>query len=270
MRTFPRRRPRLKAVETLAEGAETATDATPALEVAGIGHSFGDLHALDDVSFAVWPGEFTVLLGLNGAGKTTLFSLITRLYHNRKGSVRIFGLDIRRHSSQALAWIGVVFQQPSIDLDLSVAQNLYYHASLHGMSRRRAQEKMETELSRLNMLERAHDKVRQLSGGQRRRVEIARSMMHRPRLLLLDEPTVGLDIDGRHAIIEHVRRLCSEENMAVLWATHLIDEVDERDRVIVLHEGRVLAFGGVAEVTRNAGTATIAEAFANLTRDDQT
>ena len=260
----------MKAVETLAEDAQLAKDATPALEVAGIGHSFGDVHALDDVSFSVWPGEFTVLLGLNGAGKTTLFSLITRLYHNRKGSVRIFGLDIRRHSSQVLSRIGVVFQQPSIDLDLSVTQNLYYHASLHGMSRRRAQEKMKIELGRLEMLERAHDKVRELSGGQRRRVEIARSMMHQPMLLLLDEPTVGLDINGRRAIIEHVRRLCSEGKMAVLWATHLIDEVGDQDRVIVLQKGRVLAFGGVAEVTREAGAATIAEAFANLTRNAQT
>ena len=239
-----------------------------AFSVSSLNKSYAGVPVLKDVELSVEDGEIHALLGANGAGKTTLVSLITRLYHNRKGSVRIFGLDIRRHSSEVLARIGVVFQQPSIDLDLSVAQNLYYHASLHGMSRRRAQEKMETELSRLNMLERAHDKVRQLSGGQRRRVEIARSMMHRPRLLLLDEPTVGLDIDGRRAIIEHVRRLCGEENIAVLWATHLIDEVDERDRVIVLHEGRVLAFGGVAEVTQNAGTATIAEAFANLTRDD--
>ncbi|MCH7694614.1 MAG: ATP-binding cassette domain-containing protein, partial [Proteobacteria bacterium] len=114
------------------------------------------------------------------------------------------------------------------------------------------------------------DKVRRLSGGQRRRVEIARALMHGPRLLLLDEPTVGLDIRARQAILDHVRRLCREEDLAVLWATHLIDEVGGHDRVVVLHEGRVLAFGGVADVTRGAGAATIIEAFTTLTGKDGT
>ena len=259
----------MRAVETAAGGDGAAADTAPALEVDGVGHSFGDFRALDDVAFAVRPGEFAVLLGLNGAGKTTLFSLITRLYHNKVGSVRMFGMDIRAMPTQVLARIGVVFQQPSIDLDLTVAQNLQYHASLHGMSRRLAKERMTTELGRLDMLDRVHDMVRKLSGGQRRRVEIARALMHRPKLLLLDEPTVGLDVDGRRAIIEHVRRLCGEDGMGVLWATHLIDEVGGQDRVIVLHEGRVLAFGGVAEVTRDSGAESIADAFANLTRNSQ-
>lgn len=255
----------MSALETAAEAAGPSADDAPALAVSGVGHSFGALRALDDVAFAVHPGEFAVLLGLNGAGKTTLFSLITRLYHGRSGSVRIFGLDIRMKPSQALARIGVVFQQPSIDLDLTVSQNLHYHAALHGMSRRLAADRMVTELGRLEMLERAHDKVRNLSGGQRRRVEFARALMHRPGLLLLDEPTVGLDIDGRRTIIDHVRRLCDEDGMAVLWATHLIDEVGDLDRVIVLHEGRVLAFGSTGEVIRNAGASTIVEAFTDLT-----
>ncbi len=240
-------------------------DETSALAIEGVSHSFGSTRALDDVAFTIQPGEFTVLLGLNGAGKTTLFSLVTRLYHNRSGSIRIGGFDIRERPSQALARIGVVFQQPAIDLDLSVSQNLRYHASLHGMSRRAAKERMETELSRLEMLDRADDKVRQLSGGGRRRVEIARALMHRPHMLLLDEPTVGLDINARQAMIDHVRRLCHGEDIAVLWATHLIDEVGDGDRVIVLHEGQVLAFGSADEVTRSAGATSITEAFINLT-----
>lgn len=243
----------------------SAHETAPALAVAGVGHSFGALRALDDVSFSVHAGEFAVLLGLNGAGKTTLFSLITRLYHTPSGSVRIDGLDIRRESSRALARIGVVFQQPSIDLDLTVSQNLHYHASLHGMSRRLAADRMEIELGRLEMADRSHDKVRILSGGQRRRVEIARALMHRPALLLLDEATVGLDVEGRSTIIAHVRRLCGEDGMAVLWATHLIDEVGGEDRVIVLHQGRVLAFDDTARVIRDAGAESIAEAFTNLT-----
>ncbi len=252
-----------------ADVAEPLADEVAALAVEGVSHSFGATRALDNVAFAIHSGEFAVLLGLNGAGKTTLFSLVTRLYHNRTGSVRIFGSDVRERPSHALAQIGVVFQQPTVDLDLSVSQNLHYHASLHGMSRPAAGKRMEIELGRLEMLERAHDKVRQLSGGQRRRVEIARALMHRPRLLLLDEPTVGLDIGGRQAILDHVRRLCREEALAVLWATHLIDEVGEHDRVIVLHKGHVLAFGRAGDVVRSAGAATISEAFTTLTGKDE-
>ncbi len=235
------------------------------LSVEGLGHSFGAKRVLDDVCFAIQPGEFTVLLGLNGAGKTTLFSLITRLYNNRSGAIRIFGLDVRKSPSKALARIGVVFQQPTLDLDLSVAQNLHYHAALHGLGRGDAKPRIEAELGRMRMIERADDKVRELSGGQRRRIEIARALMHRPRLLLLDEPTVGLDIESRQAMIDHVRGLCREEAIAVLWATHLIDEIGADDHVIVLHQGRVLASGTTGEVNHAGGAATIGEAFTNLT-----
>lgn len=255
---------------TPAQAPTPLADDFPALAVEGVSHSFGSTRALEDVAFAIHPGEFAVLLGLNGAGKTTLFSLVTRLYHNRSGSVRIGGFDIRERPSQALAQIGVVFQQPAIDLDLSVSQNLRYHASLHGMTRRVAEERMEAELTRLDMFDRADDKVRQLSGGGRRRVEIARALMHQPQLLLLDEPTVGLDISARQAILDHVRRLCHGEKIAVLWATHLIDEVGDGDRVIVLHEGQVLAFGNIDEVIRSAGATTITEAFTNLTERGKT
>jgi len=235
-----------------------------ALDVKGLTHSFGEKKALDDVALTITPGDFTVLLGLNGAGKTTLYSLITRLYNNRSGAIRILGFDVRRESSQALSRIGVVFQQPTLDLDLTVEQNLHYHAALHGISRSDAQERLETELERIGLIDRLHDKVRELSGGQRRRVEIARSLLHRPKLLLLDEPTVGLDIGSRQGILDHVRKLCREDKLAVLWATHLIDEIDEGEQVVILDNGRVLARGDVADVTRQAGTKTIRDAFNKL------
>jgi ABC-2 type transport system ATP-binding protein len=242
-----------------------ATEAgVPALEVEGLIHDFGAIRALDDVAFANRAGDFTGLLGLNGAGKTTLYALITRLYSNRSGSIKIFGHDVRRQTSRALSLIGVVFQQPTLDLDLTIEQNLHYHAALHGLSWSEAQTRLEVELERIGLTERAHDKVRTLSGGQRRRVEIARALLHQPKLLLLDEPTVGLDVGSRHGILSHVRRLCREDGLAVLWATHLLDEVEEGDKVVVLHEGRVLATGGVPEVNRRAGARDIREAFTNL------
>ncbi|AWK89347.1 ABC transporter ATP-binding protein [Azospirillum thermophilum] len=239
--------------------------AAPVLSVEDVSHSFGRRKALDGVSFAIPAGRFAVLLGLNGAGKTTLFSLITRLYNNRSGSIRVFGFDMRRQPSQALARMGVVFQQPTLDPDLTVMQNLRYHGGLHGLPRAVIEERAGEELSRIGLSDRAGERVRTLSGGQRRRVEIARALLHRPGLLLLDEPTVGLDVELRRLVLGHVHGLCRDRGLAVLWATHLIDEALPRDGVIVLHRGRVLASGLMEEVCAAAGAATLDESFARLT-----
>jgi ABC-2 type transport system ATP-binding protein len=206
-----------------------------------------------------------LLLGPNGAGKTTLFSLATGLYHARSGHVRIFGHDMHAEPASALAEIGVVFQQPTLDLDLTVDENLAYHAALHGLPRTLADERGREELDRLGMLERRKERVRALSDGQRRRVEIARALMHRPRLLLLDEPTTGLDVAGRRVLLDHVRRLCGSRGIAVLWATHLLEEVQPRDALLVLHEGRIRWAGPAAAITLQLGTADLPAAYARLT-----
>lgn len=235
-----------------------------ALEITEVSHYFGSFCALDNVSVEISPGDFTVLLGLNGAGKTTLYSLITRLYNNISGSVKIYGYDVRDQSSEALKNIGVVFQQPTLDLDLSIKENLHYHASLHGISVKQASRRIEDEMNRINMLEKINMKVRSLSGGQRRRVEIARSLLHKPKLLLLDEPTVGLDIGSRQMILSHVKKLCKEENLAVLWATHLIDEIDKGENVIIIDKGKILVSGEVSNVTKKAKAKNIRDAFNKL------
>jgi ABC-2 type transport system ATP-binding protein len=221
---------------------------TDALVVTGVSHKFGQRRALDGVGFAVRAGDFTVLLGLNGAGKTTLFALITGLYYSRAGSISVYGDDLRRKPLAALARMGVVFQQSTLDLDLTVEQNMLYHASLHGMAKSVARPRIDEELARIGLTDRKDDRARQLSGGQRRRVELARALIHNPSLLLLDEPTVGLDIESRQFLLDHVRRLCAERGLAVLWATHLIDEADDRSQVIVLHKGRVLAAASAPEI----------------------
>ncbi len=241
----------------------------PALSVAGLGHRFGRRRVLNNVSFDIMPGDFTVLLGLNGAGKTTLFSLATRLYAQAEGVIQVFGMDIRTHASECLRRIGVVFQQPTLDLDLSVEQNLFYHAALHGISRRQAAARIAVEIPRVGLAERRHDKVRRLSGGQRRRVEIARALLHEPRLLLLDEPTVGLDIASRQFLLDHVRRLCREQRLAALWATHLIDEVDEDSRVVVLDQGAVLAVGDAAQIIGENRAASMLAAFEALVQANE-
>jgi len=228
---------------------------------------YGTRPALSDVTFSVTPSTFTILLGLNGAGKSTLFSLITRLRTIQRGCIKIFNHDVARSSSEALGMVGVVFQQRSLDLDLSVIQNLIYHASLHGIGKQQGRMRAEAVLARITLSERANDKVRNLSGGQMRRVEVARALLHGPRLLVLDEPTVGLDIKSRAHIIGHVRKLVAEQGVAVLWATHLIDEVEDNDHVVVLHRGKVLADGTVPRVVAAADAHDIRTAFTQLTQD---
>ncbi len=238
-----------------------------ALDIADVSHRFGARQALSHISLRVDRGAFTALLGPNGAGKTTLFSIITRLYNNKEGQVRIFGRDLQREPSAALAEMGVVFQKPTLDSDLSVRQNLAYHASLHGMTGKTTRERIEMLLHRVGLADRAKDKVRTLSGGQSRRVEIARALVHGPRLLLLDEATVGLDLASRADIVRIVRESVRQDGLSVLWATHIFDEIEASDAVYVLHKGNIIAQGRSEEISAKANGATLADAFRTLTED---
>jgi ABC-2 type transport system ATP-binding protein len=236
-----------------------------ALSVENVSHSYGSRRALDDVSFTVAPANFTALLGLNGAGKSTLFSLITRLFGVKAGHIGIFGHDIGRDPGEALRRMGVVFQPRTLDLDLSVMQNLLYHAALHGIDRREARSRAGEVLARIDLADRAGSKVRDLSGGQMRRLEIARALLHRPHLLLLDEATVGLDVKARGDILTHVRQLVTGQGISVLWATHLLDEIALSDDLVVLHQGRVLAKGHAARIVADTGARDLNAAFMKLT-----
>jgi ABC-2 type transport system ATP-binding protein len=257
------------APERAGIGASMQSSDELALEVSALSHSYGHHKALDNLSFSIRLREFVILLGLNGAGKTTLFSLITRLFNAQQGEIRIFGQELRHNPGAALRLLGVVFQARTLDLDLSVAQNLYYHAALHGIDRLEARVRAEEVLRRVQLQERAHDKARNLSGGQMRRVEIARALVHRPRLLLLDEPTVGLDLEARGHILQHVRDLAADQDTSVLWATHLIDEVSEGDTVIILHQGKIVAHGAAGDLVRAASARDLREAFASITHPQQ-
>src|SRR5262249_5195289 len=178
-------------------------------------------------------GEFSPLLGPTGAGKPTLFQLLSGLFAADSGRIEVMGHDIARDPVPALARLGIVFQQPTLDLELSVTANLLFHAGLHGIARAVAQPRIERELSRLGLAERAHDKAAQLPGRTRPRVELARAPTHEPSLLLMDEPTVGLDPQSRGDLLKLILAMRAERAVAVLWATHLCDEVPDADRVIV-------------------------------------
>jgi ABC-2 type transport system ATP-binding protein len=218
------------------------------LNLCSVTHHYGARVALSEVSFSVDAGAFCALLGPNGAGKSTLFSLMTGLFACRSGQIRIAGHDMAREPRRALAEMGVVFQQPTLDLDLSVRRNLRYFAALHGLSGRIAEARIDEVLDRLAMRERGAERARDLNGGHRRRLELARALLHRPKVLLLDEPTVGLDAAARRAITDHVHRLARDGGLSVLWATHLTDEVEDHDRLVILHRGHVLEDGIAGEL----------------------
>ena len=235
------------------------------IEARNLSFRYGDKPVLKEVSFALTSGRFHALLGPNGAGKSTLFGLLTRLLALQQGDILLAGQSLKKQPAEAMRKIGVVFQQNALDLDLTVRQNLQYHAALHGLSRKEARARGDRELERFGLLDRASEAVRQLNGGHRRRVEIARALLHEPSLLLLDEPTVGLDVASRKALNEYVRTLCEEDGLTLLWATHLIEEVREDDRVLILHQGQLLADGTGHAICRAQGTRDLAETFHSLT-----
>jgi ABC-2 type transport system ATP-binding protein len=239
--------------------------AAPALLLDNVVKSYGAVRAVDGVSLTVNAGEFIALLGPNGAGKTTLFQLLSGLFAADSGRIVVMGHDMSRDPVPALAQLGIVFQQPTLDLELSVTANLLFHAGLHGMPRSAAAARIEKELARLGLAERAHDKAAQLSGGNRRRVELARALLHDPRLLLMDEPTVGLDPQSRSDLLALMLTMRAERSVAVLWATHLCDEVPDADRVVVLHRGKVLADTTPADLVASTGASSIEQAFLSMT-----
>ncbi|WP_138438710.1 ABC transporter ATP-binding protein [Marinobacter alexandrii] len=235
------------------------------IEARSIGFRYGDQPVLKDVSFTLTSGRFHALLGPNGAGKSTLFGLTTRLLALQQGDLILAGRSLKKHPTEAMSQLGVVFQQNALDLDLTVRQNLHYHAALHGMSGRVARSRSHRELERFGLLDRADAPVRQLNGGHRRRVEIARALLHQPTILLLDEATAGLDIASRNALNHHVRSLCDQDGLTVLWATHLIEEVHNEDRVLILHRGQLLADADGYQLCSDQGNRDLATTFHTLT-----
>lgn len=237
----------------------------PALLIERISKSYGNIRALDDVSFSVQAGEFFALLGPNGAGKTTLFQLLTGLFVSDSGRILVSGLDIHSQTIQALEHIGVVFQQATLDLDLTVRSNLEFHSSLRGMDRHQTRQRINVELDRLGIAPSADQVCRNLSGGNRRKVELARALLHNPKILLMDEATVGLDPASRKMLVAYVRELCKQRQISVLWTTHLVDEVDNADQVLVLHKGRVQEQGTPNELVAKSGAETLTDAFLQIT-----
>jgi ABC-2 type transport system ATP-binding protein len=237
----------------------------PVLACREVSKRYGRTQALDAVSLQVRAGEMVALLGPNGAGKTTLFQLLTGLFVADSGSVEVLGADMRRDPVRALARLGVVFQQPALDLNLSVGASLRFHADLHGLPRAQSRPRIEALLERFGLMPVAAKPARELSGGNRRKVELVRALLHEPRLLLMDEATVGLDPASRAQLVEEVLQARAEHGLGVLWATHLVDEAERAQRVIVLHKGKVRFDGTAAALCESQAAPTLQSAFLQLT-----
>ena len=212
-----------------------------AVEVNHLGYRYGERVALDDVSFAVASGEIFGLLGPNGGGKTTLFKIVSTLLFPTEGAVRVFGDDVARDPAAVRDRLGVVFQHPALDGKLTVEENLRHQGHLYGLSGRTLTVRIGEVLARVGLDDRRRDLVATLSGGLQRRAEVAKALLHRPQLLVLDEPSTGLDPTARRDIWQDLSALRREEGTSVILTTHLMNEAAACDRVAILDLGRLVA-----------------------------
>ncbi len=249
------------------------TDEHPIIRVHNVVKAFGTLRAVDNVSFEVRRGETFAFLGPNGAGKTTTIKMLTTLLRPSSGAVELDGLDPTTHQTEVRKRFGVVFQDPSLDSELTAWENMDIHGVLYHVPRRARHERCEALLRMFELWERRNDLVKTYSGGMKRRLEIARGLLHTPKVLFLDEPTLGLDPQSRNQMWTHVKRLNETEGVTVFLTTHYMDEADRvADRIAVIDHGRIVATGSSAELKQRTNTDSLEAAFLALTgttiRDD--
>jgi len=226
----------------LPTGKRMASDAPPAaMDIIAVSYRYGSRQALDNVELSIPSGEIFALLGPNGSGKTTLFRLLSTLIPLQDGQVRIFGQDVRTNTRRLRSKLGVVFQAPSVDRKLTVIENLRHQGHLYGLSGAVLRQRADELLQRLGVAPRRDDLVEQLSGGLRRRVELAKCMLHRPQLLLMDEPATGLDPAARSDLWQYLRGARQRDGVTIVLTTHLLEEADRADRIGILHQGRMVA-----------------------------
>jgi ABC-2 type transport system ATP-binding protein len=236
------------------------------IEVQNLTKKFGDFTAVNSVSFDVAGGEIFAFLGPNGAGKTTTIKMLTTLLTPTSGALRIDGLDVSRNPNEVRKRFGIVFQDPSLDGDLTAYENMELHGIFYHMPRKLRLERTEQLLKLFELWDRRKDQVKQFSGGMKRRLEIARGLLHTPKILFLDEPTLGLDPQTRNQLWTHVKHLNQSEGVTVFLTTHYMDEADRvAQRIGVIDHGKIVAQGSPAELKQQTGTESLEEAFLSLT-----
>lgn len=237
----------------------------PVLDLKDVRKSYGKTAALKGVTFSVERSRIIGLLGPNGAGKSTLFQIAAGLFAPDSGTVRVFGLDYRKDAARILSRLGVVFQARAIDLDMKVSANLRFHAALFGLGHTAASERIEEVGTLLEITDLMKKPVRTLSGGNQRRVEVARAMLNRPDLLLMDEPTVGLDPTTRKLLVKHLHDVREQNGTSILWATHIVEELEDADHIVLIRSGEIVGEGTPAELIARTGTADLTNAYIALT-----
>jgi ABC-2 type transport system ATP-binding protein len=232
----------------------------------GLVKRFGDFTAVDNIAFDVARGEIFAFLGPNGAGKTTTIKMLTTLLRPTSGSVSLDGLDPVTDQTAARKQFGIVFQDPSVDDELTAYENMDFHGVLYSVPRKLRQERIETLLKLFELWDRRKDQVKQFSGGMRRRLEIARSLLHTPKIIFLDEPTLGLDPQTRNQLWKHVKKLNDEEQVTVFLTTHYMEEAERvAHRIAIIDHGKIIAQGTPGELRAQTGTDTLEQAFLALT-----
>jgi ABC-2 type transport system ATP-binding protein len=227
---------------------------------------FGDFTAVDDISFDVRPGELFALLGPNGAGKSTTIKMLTTLLQPTAGHLELNGHDVVRNQDAARKSFGIVFQDPSVDIELTALENMELHATFYGLPRRRAKERIAELLQLVELWERRDVMVKNYSGGMKRRLEIARGLLHHPKLLFLDEPTLGLDTQTRNLLWNYVQQLVHDENMTVLFTTQYLEEAAANaGRIAIIDHGKLLTIGTVKQLEKATGTKSLEAAYLKLT-----
>ncbi len=228
-------------------------DDYPAVEITEVDHFYGERQALSGVTFDVRPGEIFGLLGPNGGGKTTLFRIVSTLFDASSGCIRVFGMDTKSQSDRVRQQMGVVFQSFSLDKLLTVEENLKCQGRLYGLSGSDLQERIVDRLKKVGLQDRLKDRVGTLSGGMQRRVEIAKGLLHEPRLLLMDEPSTGLDPGARIDLWRYLKKLQLEEGTTLFLTTHLMEEAEKCDRLGILSQGKLVGLGSPSELKNEIG-----------------
>jgi len=243
----------MSAAPVSPHAAVAAAAGAPVLEAAGLSFSYGDRQALREVSFSIGRGEIFGFLGPNGGGKTTLFKILSTLVPSQSGNVRMLGHDLKSESHAIRPRLGVVFQHPSLDGKLTVAENLAHHGHLYGIAGRKLRERSAAMLERMGISARASDLVETLSGGLQRRTELAKALLHEPELLLLDEPSTGLDPGARREFNNYLALLRERDGVTIVLTTHYMEEAERCDRIGVMHRGELVAIGPPAELKAAIG-----------------
>ena len=236
------------------------------IEVVDLTKKFGDFTAVDHISFSVDENDIFAFLGPNGAGKSTCIKIMTTITSPSSGHVKINGFDVTKEKMQVRESIGIVFQDSTLDEDLTAYENLYYHAVLYKIPPAERKQKIEKLLDSIGLLSRKDEFVRNFSGGMRRRVEIIRGMLHDPKVLFLDEPTIGLDVQTRSFLWDHVKEANKTMGLTIFLTTHNMDEAEKiATKIAIIDHGKILTIGTPAEIYKSTDTVSLEEAFLKLT-----